>query len=80
MKSSSHGADFCRCSSGVVLETVCEYFLYNERNRDAKDAPEMDIPVELALELVIAVDYLDSRLQTFIIRASALCWLTCAVV
>ena len=47
-----------RCS-GLVLEKVCEYFYYNEKYKDAKDVPDMDIPTELSLELLIAADYLD---------------------
>jgi len=47
--------------SGVVLEKVCEYFYYNERNKDSKDVADMDIPAELCLELLMAADYLDSK-------------------
>lgn len=46
--------------SGVVLEKVCEYFYYNERNKDARDVPDMDIPPELCLELLVAADYLST--------------------
>lgn len=46
--------------SALVLEKVCEYFYYNERYKDAKDVPDMDIPPELCLELLLAADYLDS--------------------
>lgn len=42
-----------------MLEKVCEYFYYKEKYQDAKDAPDMDFPLELALELLIAADYLD---------------------
>ena len=45
--------------SALVLEKVCEYFYYNEKYKDAKDVPDMDIPTELSLELLIAADYLD---------------------
>jgi hypothetical protein len=48
--------------SGIVLEKVAEYFYYNWRNRDAIDVPDMDIPPELCLELLMAADYLDSEL------------------
>ncbi|KAI5292367.1 Transcription elongation factor B (SIII), polypeptide 1 (15kDa, elongin C) [Ascosphaera acerosa] len=44
--------------SGIVLEKVCEYFLYNDRNKDQMNVPDMDIPPELCLELVMAADYL----------------------
>lgn len=46
--------------SGVVLEKVCEYFYYNEKYKDQKDVPEMDIPPELCLELLMAADYLNT--------------------
>ncbi|KAE9569918.1 Elongin-C [Colletotrichum fructicola] len=44
--------------SGVVLEKVCEYFQYWYRYREREDVPDMDIPVELCLELLVAADYL----------------------
>ena len=50
-------------SSGLVLEKVCEYFYYNEKHKDAKDVPDMDIPTELSLELLIAADYLDGTIK-----------------
>ena len=45
--------------SGLVLEKVCEYFYYNERHKDSKDVPDMDFPLELSLELLMAADYLN---------------------
>lgn len=47
--------------SGVVLEKVCEYLYYNLKNKDAKDVPDMEIPPELCLELLMAADYLHGR-------------------
>ncbi|KAI9836454.1 MAG: hypothetical protein M1819_001486 [Sarea resinae] len=46
--------------NGIVLEKVCEYFYYNHKYRDARDVPDMDIPPELCLELLMAADYLNS--------------------
>lgn len=46
--------------SGVVLEKVCEYFCYNHKNQDQANVPDMDIPPELCLELLMAADYLDT--------------------
>lgn len=46
--------------SGVVLEKVCEYFYYNEKNKDSTSVQDMDIPPELCLELLMAADYLDT--------------------
>ena len=42
-----------------MLEKVCEYMYYNERNADARDVQDMDFPTELCLELLMAADYLD---------------------
>ncbi|KAI9803361.1 MAG: hypothetical protein M1833_000878 [Piccolia ochrophora] len=46
--------------NGVVLQKVCEYFYYNLRNADRQDVPDMEIPQELCLELLMAADYLDT--------------------
>ncbi|KAL4921438.1 BTB/POZ protein [Aspergillus aurantiobrunneus] len=46
--------------SGVVLEKVCEYLCYNEKNKNQTNVPDMDIPPELCLELLMAADYLDT--------------------
>ncbi|RMJ22369.1 hypothetical protein PHISP_06753 [Aspergillus sp. HF37] len=46
--------------SGIVLEKVCEYFCYNEKNKLQANVPDMDIPPELCLELIMAADYLDT--------------------
>ncbi|KAI0016614.1 Skp1 family protein [Xylariomycetidae sp. FL0641] len=44
--------------SGQVLEKVVEYFQYWYKYRNSEDVPEMDIPVELCLELLMAGDFL----------------------
>ncbi|CAI6243514.1 unnamed protein product [Periconia digitata] len=44
--------------NGVILEKVCEYLYYNQKHADAKEVPDMDIPPELCLELLMAADYL----------------------
>ena len=46
-------------NSGIVLEKVAEYLYYNYKNRNREDVPDMDIPPELCLELLMAADYLD---------------------
>ncbi|KAF7891906.1 hypothetical protein EAF00_008208 [Botryotinia globosa] len=52
----------CRFSeiSGVVLERVAEYFYYNYKYRNSENVPDMKIPAELCLELLMAADYLDT--------------------
>lgn len=45
--------------NGLVLEKVCEYLMYAEKNKDAKDVPDMDLPPELCLELLMAADFLN---------------------
>jgi transcription elongation factor B subunit 1 len=57
-----------RSFSGVVLEKVAEYFYYNWRNRDQENVKDMDIPPELCLELLMAADYLDSKLLSSSLR------------
>ena len=49
----------------MVLEKVVEYFNYWYKYRNRQDVPEMEVPVELCLELLMAADYLglDSKLQ-----------------
>lgn len=47
--------------SGIVLEKVAEYFYYNYKNRNREDVPDMEIPPELCLELLMAADFLDSE-------------------
>lgn len=59
-------------SSGLVLEKVCEYFYYHEKHKDAKDAPDMDIPTELSLELLIAADYLDGEIKSSLLQTNPL--------
>ncbi|KAI1826853.1 BTB/POZ protein [Xylaria intraflava] len=44
--------------SGVVLEKIAEYFQYWYKYKDCANVPDMDIPVELCLELLVAADYL----------------------
>lgn len=46
-----------------MLEKVCEYLYYNEKHKDAKDVADMDIPPELCLELLMAADYLNGKLD-----------------
>ena len=40
------------------MEKVVEYFHYWYRYRDSASVPDMDIPVELCLELLVAADFL----------------------
>lgn len=47
--------------SGVILEKVCEYLYYHEKNKDAKDVPDMEIPPELCLEMLMAADFLNGE-------------------
>lgn len=46
-------------SSGIILEKVCEYFYYNQKHKDATDVPDMEIPPDLCLDLLMAADYLN---------------------
>ena len=44
--------------SGAVLEKVTEYMQYWYQNKDKEDVPDMDIPVDLCLEVLMAADFL----------------------
>ncbi|KAI1388999.1 POZ domain-containing protein [Hypoxylon trugodes] len=44
--------------NGMVLEKVVEFFHYWYKNREKEDVPDMEIPVELCLELLMAADFL----------------------
>ena len=46
--------------SGVIVEKICEYFCYNEKHKDQVNVPDMDIPPELCLELLMAADFLNT--------------------
>lgn len=46
-------------SSGVLLEKVCEYFYYNEKHKGARDVPDMEIPADMCLQLLMVADYLN---------------------
>lgn len=46
-----------------ILQKVAEYLEYNLRyadaDRDVEEVPEFEIPTEMALELLLAADYLN---------------------
>ncbi|KAI5863579.1 Skp1 family protein [Durotheca rogersii] len=50
--------------NGMVLEKVVEYFHYWYKYRESEDVPDMEIPVELCLELLMAGNYLGLDKQT----------------
>ncbi|EMR68190.1 hypothetical protein MGN70_001678 [Eutypa lata] len=68
-KSQFAEAKNARCNfeeiNGIVLEKVVEYFNYWYKNRTRSDVADMDVPVELCLELLMAADYLglDSKID-----------------
>lgn len=41
-----------------MLEKVVEYFQYWYSNRNKEDVPDLEIPTEQCLELLMAADYL----------------------
>ncbi|KAK9390742.1 BTB/POZ protein [Lipomyces mesembrius] len=48
--------------SGVLLEKVCEYLYYNLKHQNNPgNIPEFDVPPEMALELLVASDFLDGK-------------------
>ncbi|ANZ74238.1 BA75_00209T0 [Komagataella pastoris] len=44
---------------GVLMEKIIQYLHYNFQYKDQVDVPEFDIPTEMALELLVAADFLD---------------------
>ncbi|CCH43283.1 hypothetical protein BN7_2831 [Wickerhamomyces ciferrii] len=44
---------------GRLLNKVVEYLYYNNKYKDSVDVPEFNIPTEMALELLVASDFLD---------------------
>ncbi|KAL8709223.1 MAG: hypothetical protein Q9220_005966 [cf. Caloplaca sp. 1 TL-2023] len=54
-----------RCSfeqfNGIILEKLCEYLYYNLKYKESKDVPDMDIPPNLCLELLVAADFFDGE-------------------
>ncbi|KAH6620785.1 BTB/POZ protein [Chaetomium sp. MPI-SDFR-AT-0129] len=45
--------------SAHILEKVVDYINYWYRNREKEDVPDMEIPVEMCLELLMAANYLN---------------------
>ncbi|ODV97667.1 hypothetical protein PACTADRAFT_37699 [Pachysolen tannophilus NRRL Y-2460] len=46
----------------ILLSKIIEYLYYNLKYRDElTNIPEFDIPTEMALELLVAADFLDSK-------------------
>ncbi|CAD7694955.1 unnamed protein product [Ostreobium quekettii] len=48
--------------SGAVLEQVCRYFYYNLRHQNsaARSVPEFKVEPSIALELLMAANFLDT--------------------
>lgn len=42
-----------------LLEKVVDYLYYNRKYSDQDDVPDFDIPTEMALELLVAADFLN---------------------
>jgi len=47
---------------GSVLEIVCRYLYHNQKHRNTFDAPDLDIPLPMTLQLMQVADYLESEL------------------
>ncbi|KAI9882698.1 MAG: hypothetical protein M1823_005558 [Watsoniomyces obsoletus] len=45
--------------NGACLEKICEYFYYHQKYQGMENVPDMELPVELCLELLMAADYLN---------------------
>lgn len=51
--------------SGVLLETVVDYFYFNLKYKDKTNVPNFDVKPGAALELLILADYLDGKFGIF---------------
>ncbi|ANB15368.1 elongin C [Sugiyamaella lignohabitans] len=51
--------------SGELLEKICEYLCFNLKYKDRANVPEFEIAPEMALELLVAADFLDSKYLEF---------------
>jgi transcription elongation factor B subunit 1 len=47
--------------SGILLEKVCEYLYFNLKYKNKTGVPQFEIPPELALEMLVVADFLDSK-------------------
>jgi transcription elongation factor B subunit 1 len=45
----------------VHLDKCCEYWYFNAANKENPNPEEFKFPVEIALELLIAADFLDCK-------------------
>lgn len=43
----------------VLLQKVVDYFYYHYKYKNSDTVPEFEIPTEMALELLVAADYLN---------------------
>lgn len=41
-----------------MLETICQYLYYNLKYRNAKQVPDMELPIPQLLQLLVMSDYL----------------------
>ena len=48
-------------NSGEILEVVADYLMYAERYKNEREVPDMEIPIELTLDVLLAADYLDGE-------------------
>ncbi|CDO56682.1 similar to Saccharomyces cerevisiae YPL046C ELC1 Elongin C [Geotrichum candidum] len=46
--------------SGILLEKVCEYLYFNLKYKNKTGVPQFEIPPELALEMLVVADFLDT--------------------
>lgn len=49
-------------SSGDVLEVIAQYLYHAEKYKDVKDPPDLDIPLEVVLDLLLAAEYLNCEM------------------
>ncbi|OLL25376.1 Elongin-C [Neolecta irregularis DAH-3] len=48
-----------------LLEKVCDYLYYHVKYKEHVERPDFDIPPHMALELLVAADFLDSTVPDY---------------
>jgi len=53
------------------METICQFLYYKIKYKDSKGVPDMELPIEQLLQLIVAADFLAGKLN--FLDGSSLC-------
>ncbi len=45
------------------METICQFLYYKIKHKDSKSVPDMELPIEQLLQLIVAADFLAGKLK-----------------